>query len=46
MLTTGWSHADGVLGYGDNLLALFRAFTDVVTATDRQARIYTLYLAT
>ena len=46
LLTTGWSHADGVLGYGDNLLALFRAFANVVTATDRQARIYTLYLAT
>ena len=46
LLTTGWSHADGVLGYGENLLALFRAFADVVTATDRHARIHTLYLAT
>ena len=41
LLTTGWSHADGVLGYGENLLALFRAFADVVTATDRHARIHT-----
>ncbi len=46
LLASGWSHADGVFGYGDNLLALFRAFADVVTATDRSARIHTLYLAT
>jgi hypothetical protein len=46
LLTTGWSHADGVLGYGENLLALFRAFADVVTATDPHAQIHTLYLAT
>jgi hypothetical protein len=46
LLVTGWSHADGVLGYGENLLALLRAFADVITATDPQARIHTLYLAT
>lgn len=46
LLATGWSHADGVLGYGESLLTLFRAFADVVTATDPHARIHTLYLAT
>ena len=46
LLATGWSHADGVLGYGENLISLLRAFADVVTATDPQARIHTLYLAT
>lgn len=46
LLATGWSHADGVLGYGENLLMLLTAFADVVTATDPQARIHTLYLAT
>jgi len=46
LLATGWSHADGVLGYGENLIALLRAFADVVTATDPRARIQTLYLAT
>jgi hypothetical protein len=35
-----------VLGYGENLIALLRAFADVVTATDPRARIHTLYLAT
>jgi hypothetical protein len=46
LLATGWSHADGVLGYGENLIALLRAFADVVAATDPRARIHTLYLAT
>lgn len=46
LLATGWSHADGVLGYGENLISLLRAFADVVTATDPQARVQTLYLAT
>jgi hypothetical protein len=45
LLTIGWSHADGVLSYGENLLQVLRAFADVVTATDSQARIQTLYLA-
>jgi hypothetical protein len=46
LFTTGWSHADGVLGYGENLLSMFRAFADVVSATDKDARIQTLYIAT
>jgi hypothetical protein len=46
LLATGWSHADGVLSCGENLIALLRAFADVITATDPQARIHTLYLAT
>ena len=46
LIATGWSHADGVLGYGENLFALFRAFADAVSATDKQARIQTLYMAT
>lgn len=45
LLTIGWSHADGVLSYGENLLQVLRAFADVVTATDSQARVQTLYLA-
>ena len=46
LLVTGWSHADGVLGYGEDLLSMLRAFADVISATDDRARIQTLYLAT
>jgi hypothetical protein len=46
LLVTGWSHADGVLGYGENLLSMLRAFAEVISTTDGQARIQTLYLAT
>jgi hypothetical protein len=45
-MVTGWSHADGVLGYGESLLAMLGAFAEVVSATDDQARVQTLYLAT
>jgi hypothetical protein len=46
LMVTGWSHADGVIGYGENLLSLLRAFAEVISATDGRARIQTLYLAT
>jgi len=46
LLVTGWSHADGVLGYGEDLLSMLRAFADLAAAADDQARIQTLYLAT
>ena len=45
MLVTAWSHADGVLGYGENLLAMLSAFAEVFTTTDHHARIQTLYLS-
>jgi hypothetical protein len=46
LLVTGWSQADGVLGYGQDLLAMLQAFTEVVSVTDDKARIQTLYLVT
>jgi len=46
LLVNGWSHADGVLSYGENLLSMLRSFAEVVSATDDHARIRTLYLAT
>lgn len=46
LLVTGWSHADGVLGYGENLLSMLRAFAEVVSASDDEARVQTLYMAT
>jgi hypothetical protein len=46
LFVSGWSHADGVLGYGENLLFLLRAFAEFVGVFDDQARIQTLYLAT
>ena len=46
LLLSGWSHADGIIGYGVELLAMLRTFVEVVTHADPQARIETLYLAT
>ena len=46
LVVSGWSHADGVLGYGENLLFMLQSFVEVVSATDPRARIQTLYLAT
>jgi hypothetical protein len=45
LLLTGWSHADGIIGYGVELLAMLRTFAEIVTHADPQARIQTLYLA-
>ncbi len=44
LLVTGWSHADQMLSYGENLFSLLRAFAEVVSATGNQVRIQTLYL--
>jgi hypothetical protein len=46
LLVTGWSHADGVLGYGENLLTLLGGFAEAVSVLDHDAQIQTLYLAT
>ncbi len=46
LLVTGWSHADGVLGYGQDLLVMLQAFAYVISAADPEARVQTLYLAT
>ena len=46
LLVTGWSHADGVLGYGQDLLLMLQAFAYVISTADPEARIQTLYLAT
>jgi hypothetical protein len=44
LLVTGWSHADQMLSYGENLFSLLRAFAEVVSVTGNQPRIQTLYL--
>jgi len=46
LLVTGWTHADGIVGYGENLLTMLTAFVDVVQAADKEVRIQTLYMAT
>jgi len=46
LLVTGWSHADGVLGYGENLLMMLGGFAEAVRLLDDDAQIQTLYLAT
>jgi hypothetical protein len=46
LFVSGWSHADGVIGYGENLLFLLQAFAEAVSVFDDRARIQSLYLAT
>lgn len=46
LLVTGWSHADGIFGYGEELLALMQAFSDTICAADPKASVQTLYLGT
>lgn len=44
LLVTGWSHADQMLSYGENLFSLLRAFGEVVGVTGQQVRVQTVYL--